>query len=112
MPLAVPFAAERTASLPLQTGADASDQQSVTRFVQEALLEEYAPAALAINQNYDILYHNGPTNRYLRQPAGRSHTEPAGTPSEEPAKAGYGRAFTGRPRKRGLFLIRTSIPGR
>jgi len=46
------------------------DRQSLSQFIQDALLEEYAPAALAINQNYDIVYHNGPTNRYLRQPRG------------------------------------------
>jgi PAS domain S-box-containing protein len=45
-------------------------KQSVTGIVQEALLESYAPAAVAVNQNYDILYHNGPTNRYLCQPRG------------------------------------------
>jgi two-component system CheB/CheR fusion protein len=70
MPLAVPFAAERVASLPPKQAQTSSDQQSVTQFVQGALLEEYAPAALSVNQNYEILYHNGPTNRYLRQPRG------------------------------------------
>ena len=45
-------------------------RQSITHFIQAALLEEHAPAAVAINQNHDILYHNGPTNRYLRQPRG------------------------------------------
>ncbi|MEW6584917.1 MAG: chemotaxis protein CheB, partial [Nitrospirota bacterium] len=70
MPLAVPYAAERAASLPPKQAQTSSAQQSVTQFVQDALLEEYAPAALAVNQNYDIVYHNGPTNRYLRQPRG------------------------------------------
>jgi len=70
MPLAVPYAAERAASLPPRQAQTSSDQQSGTQFVQGALLEEFAPAALAINQNYDIVYHNGPTNRYLRQPRG------------------------------------------
>ncbi len=69
-PLAVPYAAERVASLPPKQARASSDQQSSTQFVQGALLEEYTPAALAINQNYGILYHNGPTNRYLRQPRG------------------------------------------
>ena len=45
-------------------------QSGVIGLVQEALIEEYAPAAIAIDQNYDILYHNGPTNQYLRQPRG------------------------------------------
>jgi two-component system CheB/CheR fusion protein len=70
VPLAVPFAAERAAPLPARQATAAEDEQSLTGFVQETLLEKYAPAAIAINQNYDILYHNGPTNRYLRQPRG------------------------------------------
>ena len=70
MPLAVPYTAERAASLPYKQPQTSSDHQSATQFVHEALLEEYAPAAVAINQNYDIVYHNGPTNRYLRQPRG------------------------------------------
>jgi PAS domain S-box-containing protein len=66
----VPYAAERVASaLSRQTPASES-RFSVTDAIQEALLEEYAPIAVAINQNLDILYHNGPTNRYLRQPRG------------------------------------------
>lgn len=43
---------------------------SVTFRVQEALLEGYAPAAVAITRDYDISYHSGPTNRYLSQPRG------------------------------------------
>ncbi len=68
-PLTVPFASERAGSVP-SSPASAEYEKSVTAFVQERLLEEYAPAAVAINHNYDILYHNGPTNRYLRQPRG------------------------------------------
>ena len=33
-------------------------------------MKEYAPAAVTIDQNYNILYHNGPTKRYLTQPRG------------------------------------------
>ncbi|RJQ23280.1 MAG: PAS domain S-box protein [Nitrospiraceae bacterium] len=68
LPLPVPFASER--AVPLPTRASITEQQSVTGAIQESLLEEYAPAAVAINQYYDIIYHNGPTNRYLRQPRG------------------------------------------
>ncbi|MEW6569981.1 MAG: PAS domain S-box protein [Nitrospirota bacterium] len=70
MPLVFPFTAERTAALPPKQAQLLPDQPSLTQFVQDALLEEYAPSAVAFNQNYDILYHNGPTNRYLRQPRG------------------------------------------
>jgi PAS domain S-box-containing protein len=69
MPLSIPFAAERS-TLPSKRKSTADDHWSLTQFIQEALLEAHAPAAVAINQNYDILYHNGPTNRYLHQPRG------------------------------------------
>ena len=69
LPLPVPFASERTTPPSIRTSVT-EQQQSVTGSIQETLLEEYAPAAVAINQHYDILYHNGPTNRYLRQPRG------------------------------------------
>lgn len=70
MPLAVPFAAERGPAAPLKRGLSDEFRQTVTGIVQEALLEEYAPTVVAINQNYDILYHNGPTNRFLIPPRG------------------------------------------
>ena len=44
--------------------------RSIMEIIQEKLLEEYGPASVAIDQNYEIIYHNGPTNRYLRQPRG------------------------------------------
>ena len=69
-PLAVPYAAERSVSSPSRQEPASSDRRSTTDFVQNALLEEFTPAALAVNQNFDIVYHNGPTNKYLRQPRG------------------------------------------
>jgi two-component system CheB/CheR fusion protein len=70
LPLAVPFAAERAAPAFPKQASPAECQHSVVEFVQESLIQEYTPAAVAIDQNYFILYHNGPTNRYLRQPRG------------------------------------------
>ena len=67
MPLSLPFASDRAASRQKPTP---EHRQSIIHFIQAALLEEHAPAAVAINQNHDILYHNGPTNRYLHQPRG------------------------------------------
>ena len=67
MPLSMPFASERPQSGPKP---EQDNRQSTVRLVQEALLERYAPAAVAVNQNHDIVYHNGPTNRFLRQPRG------------------------------------------
>ena len=69
-PLAVPYAAERSVSSPSRQESASSDQRSTSDFIQNALLEEFTPAALAVNQNFDIVYHNGPTNKYLRQPRG------------------------------------------
>jgi PAS domain S-box-containing protein len=70
MPMAVPFAAERAASVPPRQVMAQPDQQLVNQFIQGAILEEYAPSAIAVNEKYEIVYHNGPTNRYLRQPRG------------------------------------------
>jgi two-component system CheB/CheR fusion protein len=67
--LAVPFASERTAAVAWHT-APAEQGVSAAEVVQETLLGEFAPAAVAIDQNYEIIYHNGPTNRYLHQPRG------------------------------------------
>jgi len=70
MQVAVPFAAERSslATPVLQAGVGTGEQ--TTPLVQEALLEEYAPPAIAIDQNYTIVYHSGQTNRFLCQPRG------------------------------------------
>ncbi|MEJ2696184.1 MAG: PAS domain S-box protein [Candidatus Sulfobium sp.] len=68
-PLGAPFAEERTISSSSQR-TEAEERRSLVGFVQGALLEEYAPAAVAIDQNHHIVYSNGPTNRYLRQPRG------------------------------------------
>ncbi len=69
LPLAVPLAAERSNLSPARQ-ATAGQKESLVEFIQSALLEDYAPAAVAIDQNYDILYHNGATNKYLRPPRG------------------------------------------
>jgi two-component system CheB/CheR fusion protein len=68
--VAVPFAAERAQAIIANQAMSAEQRQNVIGLVQEALIEEYAPAAVAIDRNYDIVYHNGPTNQYLRQPRG------------------------------------------
>jgi two-component system, chemotaxis family, CheB/CheR fusion protein len=69
MPLAPPFATERNSATPPRPEPP-NVRPPAIQSIQEALLEEYAPAAVAIDRNHDILYHNGPTNRYLRQPRG------------------------------------------
>jgi two-component system CheB/CheR fusion protein len=67
---AIPFGSERVQSPPAKQAAPPEYRQPTIGRIQEALLDQYGPAAVAINQNYDILYHNGPTRRYLTQPRG------------------------------------------
>ncbi len=66
--LSVPLTHEPAATGPSR--APAVHKQGITQFVQEALLEESGPIALAVNQHFEIIYNNGPTNRYLLQPRG------------------------------------------
>jgi two-component system CheB/CheR fusion protein len=47
-----------------------SEQSQLEELVQHQLIQEYAPAAVLVNQKYQILYFSGPTNRYLEQPIG------------------------------------------
>lgn len=37
---------------------------------QKALLEHYAPAGVLVNENFEVLYIHGATDRYLRMPPG------------------------------------------
>jgi two-component system CheB/CheR fusion protein len=37
---------------------------------RKSLLEHYAPAAVLVNENFEILYFHGATDRYLRMPPG------------------------------------------
>jgi two-component system CheB/CheR fusion protein len=68
LPISVPYAAERRtfSSKP----ENLKREPSAIVSIQEKLLEEYGPTAVAIDQNYEIIYHNGPTNQYLSQPRG------------------------------------------
>ena len=95
--LSVPFASERTVSQLQGAPAAAEDRQSLNQFIQEALLEEYSPAAVAIDHNYDIIYHNGPTNRFLRQPRGAPTQNLLGFAAGEPEKQDQGRSLQGDP---------------
>jgi PAS domain S-box-containing protein len=67
--LTVPFAAER-AEVFIRQQSSLDQAHSFIQLSQDFLLEKYGPAAVTINQNYEILYHNGTTHRYLRQPRG------------------------------------------
>ncbi len=69
-PPAVPFDIEGAESLSTGQSAVRENPPGIIALIQEALLEEYTPAAIAVDQHLSIVYHNGPTNRYLRQPRG------------------------------------------
>ena len=69
LPLSIPFAAER-ATIPIRQQPASDQVHSLIQLSQDTLLEAYAPAAVTIDQNYEIIYHNGPTNKYLMQPHG------------------------------------------
>jgi two-component system CheB/CheR fusion protein len=69
LPVSIPYGTERRTPLAKQTHM-VEQGRSVIEIIQEKLLEEYGPASVAIDQNYEIIYHNGPTNRYLSQPRG------------------------------------------
>ena len=43
---------------------------SVREFVEEIVLNEYAPASVLINEKFDVIYSQGPTGRYLLFPKG------------------------------------------
>lgn len=47
-----------------------SEQSRLADLVQHQLIQEYAPAAVLVNQKHQVLYFSGPTNRYLEQPIG------------------------------------------
>ncbi len=64
MPSVTPFA------YPPTTQSPKSSRQSPIPVIQEMLLKEHGPTAVAINQNFEILYYNGPTKSYLSQPHG------------------------------------------
>lgn len=59
----------RAALRPGQTQAPLR-QTILSELCRRLVLENYAPAAVLINQKYECLYSLGPTERYLRMPTG------------------------------------------
>lgn len=55
---------------PKYHGGDLHKVMDVRGIVEKALLNEYAPACVLIDENYDILYFQGQTDRYLSPPQG------------------------------------------
>ena len=69
------------AGFPVQAGKRTDEQhlalspvpvphKNLTELTRKILLEEYAPAAVAINRRYEVLHYSGPTQLYLQQPGG------------------------------------------
>ena len=50
--------------------ATREDRRNAGREFEQLILEQFAPAAVLINEQGSALYFSGPTNRYLRQPLG------------------------------------------
>ncbi len=69
LPLSVPYARERAVTQPARPVWTAERRQGIG-LVQEFLLDEFAPAAIAVDHSFDIVYHTGQTNRYLIPPRG------------------------------------------
>ena len=65
-----PFTASHIAAYPSKAPLASEQRPTAAEIAQKALVKEFAPAAVAINQNYEILYYNGPTNSYLTPPEG------------------------------------------
>lgn len=55
---------------PTYHGRGMHKAMDVKGIVEKALLDEYAPACVLIDENYDILYFQGQTDRYLSPPRG------------------------------------------
>jgi len=67
-----PFSARmpRSVTHNLAASKQQSEQTRLADLVQHQLIQAYAPAAVLVNQKYQVLYFSGPTNRYLEQPIG------------------------------------------
>jgi len=58
--------------VPARAGQDPapSRQTALAELCRRLVMENYAPAAVLINRKHECLYYLGPTDRYLRVPAG------------------------------------------
>jgi two-component system CheB/CheR fusion protein len=45
-------------------------ESNIREITESAILEDYAPSSVLINEKYEILYFQGPTDRYLSPPIG------------------------------------------
>ena len=54
----------------LQLQSYSKEHSRFSEITHQHLLQEFAPAAVLVNQQYQILYFSGPTSRYLEQPSG------------------------------------------
>ena len=57
-------------ALPRAGASQQETQQGAGHAFERMILEQYSPAAVMVNEQGDILYFSGPTNRFLRHPLG------------------------------------------
>jgi two-component system CheB/CheR fusion protein len=72
-PVAVDFPITRSRTRPSETStvpALAPESARLARIAQQALLHDYAPAAVLVNRKHQVVYFSGPMSRYLNQPVG------------------------------------------
>ena len=70
--LGFPLSAGDGLRVPARAGQDPapSRQTALAELCRRLVMENYAPAAVLINSKHECLYYLGPTDRYLRVPAG------------------------------------------
>ena len=64
-PLAVPELAQ-----PLESPKNTPRPSHLARLTQQLLLEQFSPAAVVVDSNFETLYFSGPTENYLQMPRG------------------------------------------
>jgi PAS domain S-box-containing protein len=92
--LLAPLPVSRPSTLRIRQ-APAEGRRSTIQLVHEALLDEFTPPAVAVDGDYAILFHSGPTYRYLRDPGGATTGNLVGLLPETAAgrvKRAFGRA--------------------
>lgn len=69
--LSFPLNAPHSTTYPSKDPLSADHRPTLEELAKKALFDKFVPAAVAINENYEIIYFYGPLNIYLLQPEGR-----------------------------------------
>ena len=70
MPFPVTSLAARNVNRDTVRTRAVSEEPKLSRLAQQIILEQFAPAAVLVDRNFDIHYFSGPTSEYLVQPSG------------------------------------------